>query len=226
MELDELKSHWQEQDKKLDDCLRLNQRLLRESLLGKADTALRRLSRLLWFELLVNVAGAILVGSFLGDHVTEPRYLVPAIALQLGLIAVIVAGARQLAMIAGIDYAAPIVEIQRRLEILWLQRIRTTQWMLILSPLAWTPLAIVGFKWLLNVDVYCACGTPFGCWNLVFRPAGARDCQSGSPATSQSDGPFARDPTAASGRWRAEPGSGAGVREIGVRVRRCLAELS
>jgi biotin transporter BioY len=168
MELDELKSRWQEQDKKLDDCLRLNQRLLRESLLGKSDTALRRLSRLLWFELVVNVAGAILVGSFLGDHVTETRYLIPAIALQLGLIAVIVAGARQLATIAGIDYAAPIVEIQRRLEALWLQRIRTTQWILILSPLAWTPLLIVGFKWLLNVDVYSACGTPFVVWNLLF----------------------------------------------------------
>ena len=168
MELDELKSRWQEQDRKLDDCLRLNQRLLRESLLGKADTALRRLSRLLWFELVVNVAGAILVGSFIGDHVTEPRYLIPAIALQLGLIAVIVAGACQLATIAGIDYAAPIVEIQCRLETLWLQRIRTMQWILILSPLAWTPLLIVGFKWLLNVDVYSACGTPFVVWNLLF----------------------------------------------------------
>ncbi len=168
MELDELKSRWQAQDKKLDDCLRLNQRVLRESLLGKADTALRRLSRLLWFELVVNVAGAILVGSFLGDHVTEPRYLIPAIALQLGVIAVIVAGARQLAAIAGIDYAAPIVEIQRRLETLWLQRIRTTQWTLILSPLAWTPLAIVAMRGLLGVDVYSAFGLAWVAANLVF----------------------------------------------------------
>ncbi len=72
-----------------------------------------------------------------------------------------------MAAIAGIDYAAPIVEIQRRLETLWLQRIRTTQWILILSPLAWTPLLIVAFKWLLNVDVYDACGTPFVVSNLL-----------------------------------------------------------
>ena len=38
-------------------------------------------------------------------------------------------------------------------------RIRTTKWTLLLSPLLWTPLFIVGMKSLFDVDVYAAFGT-------------------------------------------------------------------
>ena len=53
MKLDEMKVRWQEQDRKLDAAIRMNQHLLRGVVLGKAETALRRLLRLLWFELLL-----------------------------------------------------------------------------------------------------------------------------------------------------------------------------
>jgi len=168
MELDELKTRWQEQDKKLDECIRLNQRVLRESMLNKAETALKRLSRLLWFELLLNVAGAIAVGSFIGDHFREPRFLVPALTIQLGLIALIIGAGRQLAAIARVDYAAPIVTIQKRLESLRAERIRTMQWTLILSPLVWTPLFIVAMRGLFGVDVYAAFSTAWLVANVVF----------------------------------------------------------
>ncbi|HEV3302044.1 MAG TPA: hypothetical protein VG055_20485 [Planctomycetaceae bacterium] len=168
MELDELKTRWQEQDKKLDECIRLNQRVLQESLLNKAETALKRLSRLLWFELLLNVAGAIAVGSFIGDHFQAPRFLVPALAIQLGFIALIIGAGRQLAAIARVDYAAPIVTIQKRLESLRIERIHTVQWTLILSPLAWMPLFIVAMLGLFGVDVYTAFPSAWLVANVVF----------------------------------------------------------
>jgi hypothetical protein len=168
MELDELKTRWQVQDKKLDECIRLNQRVLRESILNKAETALKRLSRLLWFELLLNVAGAIAVGSFIGDHLLEPRFLVPALAIQLGFIALIIGAGRQLAAIARVDYAAPIVTIQKRLESLRIERIHTVQWTLILSPLAWMPLFIVAMQGLFGVDVYTAFPSAWLVANVVF----------------------------------------------------------
>jgi hypothetical protein len=168
MELDELKARWIEQDRKLDASLRLNQQLLRESVLTKAGTSLKRLSRGLWFELWMNVAGALLVGSFLGDHFDDPRFCLPAASLQIGIIVLIAAAARQLAAISQIDHGAPIVSIQKRLESLRAERIRTTQWTLILAPLAWTPLFIVAMKGLLNVDVYVAFGIPWVVANVIF----------------------------------------------------------
>jgi hypothetical protein len=168
MELDELKVRWQEQDRKLDECLRLNQRLLRESILSKADTSLRRLSRVLWFELLVNVAGMAILGAFVSDHWREPRYLLPAVLLQVGLAALIAGSARQLAVIMRLDYAAPIVAIQRQVEGLRRERIRVMQWALLLSPLAWMPLFVVAMRGLLAVDVYATFDTAWLISNVVF----------------------------------------------------------
>jgi hypothetical protein len=171
MELDELKVRWEEQDRKLDDCIRLNQRVLRESVLGKADTALRRLSRLLWFELAANLVSPLLLGSFIGKHFTEPRFLIPAVALQLGAIVLVIASVRQLAAIAGMDYGAPIVAIQKRLESLRAERIRTVMWTLILSPLAWIPLLIVALQGLFGVDAYATFDRNWLVANVLFGVA-------------------------------------------------------
>src|SRR6266404_1822844 len=96
MELDDLKRRLNEQDRKLDAALRLNTRVLQASVLGKAETSLGGLSRLLWFELLANLLPAFWLGSFLANHVSEPRFLIPAAALHLCVIALIAAGVRQL----------------------------------------------------------------------------------------------------------------------------------
>jgi hypothetical protein len=167
VELDELKVRWQEQGQRLDAAVRLSERLLQEVVLGKAETALRRLSRLWWVGLLLNAGATLLVGSFAFDHRAEPRFSVPAAALQLGIIALIIGGVRQLAALARIDYGAPVVEIQRRLESLRAERIRTVKWTLLLAPLAWVPLAVVGMKGLFGVDLYAAFGMPWLAANVL-----------------------------------------------------------
>lgn len=167
MELDDFKQRWEEQDRKLDTSLRLNTRLLRESVLGKTETALRRLSRLLWFEILVNLLAVLWIGSFLADHISEPRFAIPAATLHLGAILLIAAGARQLVALKALDYGAPVVAIQKRLESLRAERIRAVKWTLIAAPLAWTPLMIVGLKALFGVDAWSALGVPYVAANLV-----------------------------------------------------------
>jgi hypothetical protein len=168
MDLDELKTLWQEKDRKLDATVRLNRQLLREVVLGKAETALERLSLFLWVELMLNAGGTIMLGWFLFDHLAEPRFLLPALALQAGLVVLIVAAGRQLAALAGIDYDAPVVEIQRRLATLRAERIRTMKWTLLLAPLAWVPLCIVGMKGLFDVNAYTTFSIPWLVANLVF----------------------------------------------------------
>jgi len=171
MELDDLKRRWQEQEQKLDASLRLNRRLLQATILGKAETALGRLRRLLWVGLVVNVAAAGLVGSFLGDHIAEPRYALPAAALLLGVIAALITGIRQIVAIHGIDYSSAIVAIQARLEELRAERIRTVKWGMLLSVLAWTPLFIVLMKAQFDVDVYATFGVPWVVANVVLGVA-------------------------------------------------------
>jgi serine/threonine-protein kinase len=154
MELDDLKQNWDDQERKLDAGLRLNTRLLHTSKLGRAETAIRRLARLLWMGLSVNAGLALWLGSFLGDHWSEPRFLIPAAALHLGVLALLAAGIHQLAAIRGLDFSAPVVTIQKRLESLRAQRIRAVMLTLLASPLAWIPMLIVSLKGLLGVDAY------------------------------------------------------------------------
>jgi len=168
MELDDLKRLWEDQDRKLDAALRLNTRLLNESTLTKADTALHGLARLLWLELVMNVVAVLWTGSFLAKHISEPRFLVPAVGLQLSVIALIIAGVRQLVALETLDYSAPIVVIQKRLESLRVERIRATKLTLLCSPLIWTVLLVVAPKGLFGVDAYAIFGTAYLLANLLF----------------------------------------------------------
>lgn len=168
MELEDLQRRWEEYDAKLDRSIRLNTRLLQTALRGKADTSTRWLSRSLTFELLLSLIAPICLGSFIANHVGEVRFLVPAIALHLCAIAVVIATVHQLVAIRRIDYSAPIVEIQKRLESLRVERIRTTIWTLLAAPLLWTPLLIVALKSLLGVDAYDSFGPGFLAANVLF----------------------------------------------------------
>jgi len=154
MDLEDLKQRWQEQDRKLDEVLRLNTRLLQQPVLNRAHTALRWLSLGLWIELGLNFLATLWLGSFLAHHLAEPRFLIPAVTLDLAAILLLAAGIRQLAALRAIDYSAPVVAIQRRLESLRAERIRAVQLTLLFAPLLWTPLLIVALRGLLGLDAY------------------------------------------------------------------------
>jgi hypothetical protein len=167
MNLEELKDQWTSQNEKLEKSLRLNAALLRESASGKTRGALSGLARAIWIELVINFVALLLLGSFIADHVSEPRFLVPAVVLHLFAIGLIVAAVRQLAALAQIDFDAPILLSQKKLESLRIQRIRATKWILILAPLLWTPLFIVALKGFLGVDAYAVFPAAWLLMNLI-----------------------------------------------------------
>ena len=143
MELDDIKRHLEHLDGKLDATLRLNRRVLDQRILDRVDKALRRLGWALGIELAFGIVTVLLTGSFVADHVREPRFLVPGLLLHLFVIAQIAMLVRHAVATRQIDFGAPIVEIQRRIETLRLSMIRTTLWTILLSPLLWPPLLIV-----------------------------------------------------------------------------------
>jgi hypothetical protein len=154
MDLQDMKDRWAEYDRKLETSLRLNTRILREINLSRVDSVLKRLSRLIVFELLANIGAAAVLGMFIARHLEEARFLAPAVLLSFSSVALVIASIRQLGALHGLDYSAPVVAIQKQLEALRIERIRTTQWVLLLSPLLWTPLLIVALEGLLGIDSY------------------------------------------------------------------------
>lgn len=167
MELDDLRQAWEAHGRKLEDNSRLNRQILDQAISAKAETATRRLSRLLWIELLVNLGAAVWLGSFLADNVTVARYAIPAAALDILVIALLMAGVRQLVAVSQIDYGQPVLVIQKRMESLRAGRIRATMLTLVVAPLAWIPLLIVVLKGLFGVDAYAAFSSAWLIANVV-----------------------------------------------------------
>lgn len=168
MELDDLKAAWRELDRRLDTGLALNRRVLKELQLDRTRSALRRLTGLVLYDLISGILAALLVGSFLADHFDAVRIAAPASVLHVVILLTIMASVRQLLAIGRIDYSAPVVAIQHQLAELRASRVRTTRWLLLLAPLLWTPLVIVGAQGLFGFDVYRVFGPLWVALNLGF----------------------------------------------------------
>lgn len=167
MELDDLKKRWQALDAKLDGALRLNRRILDEHILSRADKAMTRHLFSLAAELALGIVAVLLTGSFVADHVGEVHFLVPGLALHVFVIAQIGTLVRQIVATRQVDYGAPLVEVQKRVERLRAASIRTTMWTLLLAPLLWTPLFVVALKALLGVDAYATFGVRYLAVNVA-----------------------------------------------------------
>lgn len=171
MELDDMKIAWRELDRRMDVGIALDRRIWRELKLDKTRSALRRLAGGPVVECVIDALAVLLLGVLLFEHIREARYAVAILALHVAAIAKLSATVRQLILITGIDYAAPVVEIQRQLATLRALRVRITMWVLLLAPLLWTPLAIVAAYVLLGVDLYRGFGPMWIGLNLGFGVA-------------------------------------------------------
>ena len=166
MDIDTIKQTWTESDARL-GAKRFDAASLHAWHLRASGDALRRLVRELVIELTINVLGVGLIGYFASQHAGELKFLLPAIVLDVYAVGLVIAGARQLADARAIRYDAPVVEIQRKLEVLHLRRVRSIIGTLLFAPLMWVPLLIVGARGFFGLDVYAA-GIPWLAANVAF----------------------------------------------------------
>lgn len=154
MELDELKQSWQAQDRRLAQQHAFNLQLHRDSRMEKMRHGLRPL----WVGQIVQiVAGALLslvAGDFWFEHRQYPHLLFCGVLVHLYGVLMIVFAARNLYLIKQVDYAAPVLEIQRRLAELraWKTRIEAPVFM-VTGCFAWIPALLMLFAGL-GADVW------------------------------------------------------------------------
>jgi hypothetical protein len=118
MELDELKASWQRLDRRVDELTAINRRLLTETLARKSRW---RLAPVLTGAALNIVIGAwftLVWGAFWSAHLSTPAVAVAGMALHLAAIGLVVIGVVRLVLVMRIDYARPVLEIQRALAAL------------------------------------------------------------------------------------------------------------
>ena len=129
------------------------------------------LSRVFWPAACGSVLDGIamlILGDFIASHLSQPEFWIPALALDLFVVAHIAWAVRQLLILQALDCSAPVVTIRRALATLRLLRVRAVKWTLGLSPLLWTALLVVGPEALLGLNVYEALPFSYLAANLGF----------------------------------------------------------
>src|SRR5262245_849125 len=174
MELDELKTRWKDTDRRLEALerpLRLALQLARAGTLDRMRSKLRAVRLVLWYEVAFGVLAALLLGSYLFKHLGTLRFALPAAVLHIGAVVTLAVAVRQLVALGQVDYAGPVVGIQRRLAELGLVRARANRWLLLSAPLLWAFLVVVVPHGLIGLDVYRAFGVPWIAANFGFGAA-------------------------------------------------------
>lgn len=174
MDLDELKDLWKGAERRLEalePALRLNLRLAKAGTLDRMRSKLQLVHMVLWYEIGFGALVVLLTGSYLADHVGTLRFAIPGAILHLGAVLLLGFAIRQLAALRRVDYAGPVVGIQRRLAELALVRARSNRWLLLSAPLLWALLIVVVPHGLLGVDIYHAFGLPWVAGNLALGVA-------------------------------------------------------
>lgn len=115
MELDELKHAWKTLDRRLEQQNALGLQLLRD---GRIERARRGLRPLVWgqaIQMLIGAAGMSLFAPFWVEHRHELPLLLAGLTMHAYCLGLVVFGAVMQSQIARIDYAAPVLAIQRQL---------------------------------------------------------------------------------------------------------------
>lgn len=174
MELDEMKTIWQETGARLSRIegeLRTEregrQRATTSLARERSRSKLRFVRLVLGYEIACGVLVVLLAGSYLFEHLGTLRFALPAAALHLAAILNLGVALWQLVALGRLDYAGPVVTSQHRLAAIALVRARANRWLLLSSPLLWALLVVVVPHGLVGLDVYRAFGPAWVAGNFV-----------------------------------------------------------
>ncbi len=154
MELDDLKTAWQTLDRRLDAQTALNLHILKD---GKLDKARRGLRPLAWgqaLQILCGIALIVWAVPFWSAHLDVPHLLLAGISVHVYGVLMIICGGTTIGMISRIDYAAPVLAIQKQLGHTRRFYVRTNVGLGMAWWFLWMPILMMLFMGAFDADLY------------------------------------------------------------------------
>lgn len=172
MELDDMRTAWRELTEQLSAQRQLNLALLRESRLDSTRRTLRPLYRGQQVQIVCGVVLAVIAAPFWLSHLGESHLMVVGLISHLYALLLIITGARTFRQLQRIDFAVPVVEIQK--QIARLEQIHVQNGWLVGLPwwLVWLPISLLGLG-LFGVDVYANAPKGWILYSVGFGVIGA-----------------------------------------------------
>ncbi|TCV93190.1 hypothetical protein EC912_10550 [Luteibacter rhizovicinus] len=146
MELDDMKLAWQALDRRLDRQHALNLRIFRGERLDKVQRGLRPLRWGLVLQIVFGACMMLLFAPFWVTHRNSFHLMLCGLLLHAYGLMYVLSAARNFYLLGRIDYAAPVIDIQKRLADLRAWRLKEALLMGITGCLVWIPFVLVLFK--------------------------------------------------------------------------------
>ena len=145
MELDELKAAWQALDRRLEREHALNFARFKHDRMRSVRGALRPLVAGQTLQALLGALTVVWSAMFWVEHRGTPHLVALGALLQLWAIALTALAVVEMIALAQIDYAAPVLAIQKRVAELRARRIRLLPFFVVTGCVMWVPATLVVF---------------------------------------------------------------------------------
>jgi MFS family permease len=155
MDLDELRSTWAQRDRMLQAALDTQTAALRGIVVDRDVARLRRVRATSVFEMVVYALFLAAFGLYLAANWGRWEFFVPGLLLHVWTIAMGALTFAERAKVRDIDFAAPVLDVQKRLTQLQSERARVFQWAFLTGQILWwIPFFIVVCWGFFGVDLY------------------------------------------------------------------------
>lgn len=168
LELQELRLAWKELDRRLRQQQDLNLQVATEDRVRRARARLWPLVAGQSVQALAGVAMTVFFARFWIAHLQEPLALACGLLMHAWSVALVVSAAMELLLALRINYAQPVLTIQKYLGLLRYWRTRVAPLLGLAFWVLWVPLVEVLWKWATGADI----GLRFMAWNLAAGAVG------------------------------------------------------
>ena len=153
LELDDLRRSWQALERKLEAQHALNLELATETRVDKAKARLRPVLIGQVLQAAIGIACTVFFARFWLAHLDEPAALVSGLLMHAWSVALVVSAVTELLLVVRINYAQPVLVIQKYLGVLQYWRTRMAQLLGLAFWVLWLPLVEVLLKHFNGADI-------------------------------------------------------------------------
>ena len=153
MEVGELKKMLAAYDTKLDEKLSLNVASLKNINLDKSEKSTQSILKYRVIEIVIFSLLALFMGNYIATNWNQTHLAMSGILVGVFTLIALSGSIGQVALLQQIDFAKPIVDIRKKIELVNTHELLFIKLMFLSTPIWWS-YVVVGSDYLFNIDLY------------------------------------------------------------------------
>lgn len=153
MEIGELKKMLAAYDTKLDEKLSLNVASLKSINLDKSEKSTQSIFKYRVIEIVIFSLLALFMGNYIATNWNQTHLAMSGILVGVFTLIALSGSIGQVALLQQIDFAKPIVDIRKKIELVNTHGLLFIKLMFLSTPIWWS-YVVVGSDYLFNIDLY------------------------------------------------------------------------